>query len=177
MAESIVAKTEVALKAICPACHIGRFGIDHAPGRYGPWGCDECGARWLFDIDMPAVRMTRVDGDNVPSWMVVRIGEGEEPIYAVVGSFFYAHSANDTPEERDNHRRFWVEESTCPTNIVRVDALVVDGDADPHGLLTFVGEVRKADWPGECEPHAGWVAVINAALAAALPAPPEAVKD
>ncbi|MCK8787687.1 hypothetical protein M0638_25295 [Roseomonas sp. NAR14] len=47
--------------------------------------------------------------------------------------------------------RYWVEESTCPTNVVRIPAILTgtgaDLDADPHGVFEFVAWAPKpAGW-------------------------------
>lgn len=160
----VKAQIVTTIHAVCPACSEGQFGIDHTPGRYGPWGCSACGARWMFDIEGSDVTMTRAAIDDQPGWLVVRIGEAEPPVYAVVDHPFYAHSAGETPDERTDHTRYWVEEHTCPTNIIRVEAFVTEGDDDPHGLLSFVAHLPRL--PGEdSEPEEGWAAWIETAVA------------
>lgn len=162
--DPIAIELETTLSAICPACEDGDFRISQSPGRYGPWGCKSCGARWMFDIDIPKVAMTRVAIDEVPGWLITRLGDAEPPLYVITDQPFYAHSAHESPEDRAANTRYWIEESTCPTNIVPVEALVQIGHEvpdDPHGILTFVGHVRKADWPGEHQPDAGWAAIID----------------
>lgn len=40
---------------------------------------------------------------------------------------------------------YWYEYATCPTNFIDVPMIALKGNADPHGLFTFVRAVEKTE--------------------------------
>ncbi len=41
----------------------------------------------------------------------------------------------------------WVNERTCPTNLIPIEAIIKGYDQDPHGILQFVDFVEEpANW-------------------------------
>lgn len=75
--------------------------------------------------------------DKDALWLI-EIGDSDPPILAVVEHPFWD----------DEHLEFYVDESTCPVNLIPVATLIWDGETDPHDLLHFIQQVRKPnDWP------------------------------
>lgn len=153
--------------AACPICGEASFAICHKSGQYGPWGCDNCGARFRFDIREDGVGMIQEPVSDIPAWLVVKISGADGPVYFVIDSPIYAHGQDDPPAEQFGNDEYYVEESTCPTNLIPVEAIVTDGDADPHGILEFVGRVTKelGETSDDDNFEPDWNAIIARALA------------
>lgn len=162
-------KAEMIVKtyAKCPECPEGQFGICHPSGNYGPWGCDECGARFMFTIRGMDVEMTREADSDVPGWLVVEIAESDPPLYAVVDSMIYFRG-KDYYKDRDlnEHNTYWVNEHTCPTNLVRAEVFVYGDSADPHGILRYLAHFPKKDWAERMERNEDetWRALVAEAV-------------
>ncbi|HEX5183571.1 MAG TPA: hypothetical protein VFW19_10525 [Allosphingosinicella sp.] len=157
---------ETVIRAVCPTCQVGGWAICHPPGRYGPWGCDICGARFTFDIGQEGIELIQEPTPDTPAWLIVKLASSEPPVYFVVDHPIYAHAKDETPEERARHERYYVEEHTCPTNLVPVAAIVSEGDPDPHGILEFIAHVPKDEW-GREQPEEGWSALIERVMLSA----------
>ena len=152
----MIPKIEFTKKAICPECNDGEFIIDHKAGRYGPWGCRSCGACFMLDIGVDTVEMTPHPTNHQPAWLIVKTAGSNPPVYFVIDHMIYG-------EKDDDNDRYYVEESTCPTNLIPVSAIITEGDTDPHGILEFVAHIPKSHWKEEY-PDGGWIAAIDKAI-------------
>lgn len=48
----------------------------------------------------------------------------------------------------DDQAEYMIENHRCPSDMLGVQAVLTDGDCDPHGIITFVQRVPvPADWP------------------------------
>ena len=101
---------------------------------------------------------------------LLMIEPDEHPVYIVVKSYMAA-------DDPDADKEYFYEEHTCPTNVLPCEAIIENGDEDPHGVLTFVRSIPipadydgTADWrtlfpevaavtpsTGKSEPPPGWV--------------------
>lgn len=135
---------------ICPSCHGEAFRVflDIDPSVHG-WSnisqraCGECGQRYKVTVVGDTVDLVTLDIRDTPGWLLLMVAGSEPPVFMIVDHPFYARYEDDTPEEREGHTRYFVEEHTCPTNLVRVEAILTAGDADPHGVLEFVAHRPK----------------------------------
>lgn len=139
--------TETRTYASCEACGSEReLDVTRAltTEPYHPTACSRCGATHRFkrDADGLTVMLLPEDKWNVPAWLIVRIEGSSPPVYFVIDQPIYAHSRFDP--ELEEIERFYIEESTCPTNTIRVNTIIVDGDTDPHGVLEYMGHVPKS---------------------------------
>lgn len=133
------------LFAVCPHCGDGEFHIDHLlePGRIGascgPWFCDECGrgvritARSATDVDIVS------DESSMPRTLnLLTIPARDHPIYLVV------HGLRSVSEAPGVGQDYFYGEHTCPTNWTgNIEAIIEDGDDDPHGVATFVRAIDR----------------------------------
>jgi hypothetical protein len=60
-------------------------------------------------------------------------------------------------------RTYFYEEHSCPTNYVQCEAIICDGDDDPHGVFEFV---RSVDVPDDYDGKANWRALFPEAFSA-----------
>lgn len=119
----------------------------HGCGRHeqrtaGPWYCDTCGQGWLLvlfktgKVQVEKENSRLGDGKKRACWVILEIPPQDQPIRLKVrGAYFQAKL---TQEELD-HKRYYYEEHTCPTNYFRdVETISVGTDDDPHGLAKLV---------------------------------------
>lgn len=83
----------------------------------------------------------------------------DKPVYFIVhGSW-----GSGVPGEEG----YVVDEHTCPTNLFGrgVEAIIVDGDCDPHGIFRFVRETDTPKWMnrGHC-PEDEWPKIVPEAF-------------
>lgn len=90
--------------------------------------------------------VTVADREKRPGLMLVRIAQSEPPIYFVIDYPIYSHNIVDGQLDEE-YQQYFVEEHTCPTNLIPVERIICGSDTDPHGLLEYVQHVEKpADW-------------------------------
>lgn len=79
--------------------------------------------------------------------VLLKIESTDGPIYFVIEGV----STWPTPfHELQEGDEYFYEESTCPTNFIRIPMIFHDGDSDPHGLFEHVETVWMMDeYPGE----------------------------
>lgn len=162
--------TETRKHIICPGCgatdqfswgHLADFvGTDRS---WGPWSCDHCGTSIKGTVladGSPEIEV--LDEKHTPGWLLVRVKidvevHGTDSLYFVLDCAIYAWNADDP----DGHMRYHVEQHTCPTNLVPVEAMLFDQDADPHGILEYVEHVPKpADFP-ESPTYDDWARIFT----------------
>lgn len=107
-----------------------------------------------------------IDDTNDDGLLLLRLDRGDmaRPIHFVVE---YPHMWN--PD--DDTWPYYVNEGTCPTNIIRVSTIIEGTDIDPHGILAYVQWVpRPPDW--DMRPRTGDYAFFRR-IFSALPEIPE----
>jgi len=152
--------TETKRRVACPACNAPGSTFDHLghDSRFGPWSCDECGLQYVGQITEQGVELSIVDGlKDRNGLMLIKIRGSEPPVYFVINQKFYAWEMlpdGSIKSDHDDRQKYFVEEHTCPTNLVPVEAILSDGDDDPHGALEYVAHVEI---PEKWDPNAvGW---------------------
>ena len=66
---------------------------------------------------------------------LLKLAPRSEPVFFVV-----KQQAMD-----DEHAKYFFEEHGCPANFIECEAIVADGDTDPHGLFEFVRSCPEPD--------------------------------
>jgi hypothetical protein len=141
----------------CPDCGAtDQFCVDHlfgkGPRSFGPWACGKCGIKIAGQVAVDnTVSIELLDKPrDRPGLLLVQIAydgyeqPGKEPIYLVFESTIYEFKQTETGEIEEDSG-YYVNEHTCPTNILRNLAIIEGTDADPHGVLRFVQEVYKPE--------------------------------
>jgi hypothetical protein len=79
----------------------------------------------------------------IKGYLLLRIASSktEKPVWFVVEDDIHTRDGLTSPAEEIESKRYWVDEHTCPTNIVPV-AAIIEGHGpnygeDPHGVLEF----------------------------------------
>jgi predicted RNA-binding Zn-ribbon protein involved in translation (DUF1610 family) len=125
----------------CPHCgndeahEVTHFEEDRS---FGPWQCNVCGwevtGLWHAATKSVDIATVRERPRSIQGYLLVRL-KSSDPVYFIVEDTLY-----NTQEVRD--KEYWVNEYTCPTNIVPVEEIITghgDGyDEDPHGVLEFI---------------------------------------
>ncbi len=140
--------------AVCPWCD-GETGsrVDHLyedalPREAGPWYCDACGRAYRVKVMAPSVVEITKDEQSkrafTRSMALLKLEGKEGPVFFVMDHNRY-WDGPESDEENQSHQRYFFEEHSCPTNwLNECVAVIENGDADPHGFLSFV---RAVDVP------------------------------
>lgn len=76
---------------------------------------------------------------------IVMIPPQTKPIYFIVKSMRYEGGDIDTPV--DDHKQYYYEEHSCPTNWLQPEMMYFDGDSDPHGVIKYVATRDVSTFP------------------------------
>lgn len=125
---------------LCPKCGEHEFEVEglfkylfEGEVNAGPWYCDECSAGWMIKVNEDGSVHAKECPRIYPEWLLLSIEPTDKPIYLRVPSIRFREQSDIVG------KRFYVEENTCPTNLLaKVDEIWFDGDADPHGILRVV---------------------------------------
>lgn len=135
--------------AICPHCQRDAGAVDQLLGHdlSTAWYCHACGGRYslIFTQD-GGVTIAALDEREITTIDVLVLEPQAKPVYFVVkGMRFEGRDCNHDDEH--DHKEFFYESHSCPTNWLQPVMIYHDGDADPHGLLRFVTHVDSASLP------------------------------
>jgi hypothetical protein len=72
--------------------------------------------------------------------LALSLADGSKLYFVVEGCTKF----EDMDEVRSWRQHFY-EEHTCPTNFIRIEAIVHNGDHDPHGVFEYVDTVWMTD--------------------------------
>jgi hypothetical protein len=161
-------QTNTRLFFLCPKC--GKddgFEVTHyleakEDRTFGAWYCRRCGAavRGTWRHESRTVELRDGDHHRLPAihgLMLLKLTNADPgcPIYFVVEQTILPdhHSKEADPiAAAIAGLTYYVNEHTCPTNLIRVTAIIEDGDDDHHGVVKFVAWAPKPeDW--DKEPH------------------------
>lgn len=155
---------------ICPWCG-AKSGcrVDHlygeAPRGFGPWYCEACGEAMEGTVQIgPLVQVHKAASTKrMTPRLVLLKRDGPSPVYFVVSDHDHIDGVEPTDEERQVNAEYLYEEHSCPTNWLRdVVAVIEDGDADPHGFLSFVRACPSP--PGFDEHDVDWATIFPEAF-------------
>ena len=153
--------------AACPnGCELGRDGIgcvDHLidrKGSAGPWYCEVCGHGWWLEFDgAGGLELSAWKEKLIRRIVMLELPPQTKPITILLKEQHIRFNADD--EEDQDGLRYYYDEHTCPTNWMRVGAVVFDGREDPHGLFRFVRVIDDAE---DRELHNGGAESLLASL-------------
>lgn len=146
----------VKYKLLCPECnaevitHDVNQKYDTFPHSLGTHSCENCDARhqWLVLHDRSVVSVP-LPPSEYSGLSLLRYYDLEKELWLVIRDTFYVREG-----VIDMDKVYRYEEGTCPTNYLRVEQIVADGDSDPHGVFMFV---RGITFKEACE-HFGGIA-------------------
>lgn len=94
--------------------------------------------------------------DTNRRYTIVRLPPQEKDVYFVVPG---VHPEPDVS-------RYSVEEGSCPTNwLSDIEAIIIDGDTDPHGLFEYVRDIQAPAFLDKAHnPVEEWAKVIPEAF-------------
>jgi hypothetical protein len=148
----------------CRNCGASMGTIDHlidrldkkpAPITAGPWSCKGCGSSWMIEVysetDVRS-RSYRPEEIDVPCFDLLVLPPQNKPVYFVARSSDYNRKIDGSTKPYQGKAYFY-DEHTCPTNWLRCEHIVFDGNHDPHGLFEYVGsadsELARQQWEAE----------------------------
>lgn len=80
----------------------------------------------------------------------------DKPVYFVVEAFL-----PDDLETTEYH----YEEGGCPSDhFHKLDTIIIDGDADPHGLFEYVRTTGEIEFPNPHNPDIEWAKIVPEAF-------------
>lgn len=138
---------------VCPNCgNADGFACGHILSgeerrEFGPWFCDGCGYSIRGRKTADGIEIEPTSERKIRTVDVLMLPPQETPVYFVVEGARYEgqRHGGDTPEAE--HKRFYYEEHSCPTNWLEPVMVYHDGDSDPHGLIEFVATRDDATFP------------------------------
>lgn len=138
--------------AVCPTCGKDAGQVDHLLGKKTRtwWYCDHCGHRYGLEFFADGtVNITADKGRKITTIDVLKLAPQSKPVYFVVEGMRFEGDGNghDTQEEMLEHKRFYYEEHSCPTNWLEPVMMYFDRDADPHGVIEFVTTRDDSEFP------------------------------
>lgn len=155
----------------CPHCGKGEHSASHlGVGQpFGPWYCDECGGSFVGKREADGrIALELRDERKVTTVDVLVLQPQDKPVFFVVEGMRFegltvaqrlraaAEKVAGQPittaiDERDEteHKSFYYESHSCPTNWLKPVMVYHDGDPDPHGLIEFVGFVDSSTLPAD----------------------------
>jgi len=149
----------------CPHCgaddqhSVTHFLSDKTTHSFGPWQCDAWftayGIQPRSPYLLPASKSSRSRLRDISCF--ASLHRKLKPIWFVVENDIHTRDGLRSLAEEMESKRYWVDEHTCPTNIVPVEA-IIEGhgpsyDDDPHGVLQFAAWApRPSDLPDGEDP-------------------------
>ena len=143
---------------MCPHCEKGTFAIDHLKAigngiSFGPWYCNECGGSFDGRISADGNIDVRLRTERrIKTYDLLMLSPQDKPVWFIVEGLRFEDPAKPRDETSEaEHKEYFYEEHSCPTNWLKPEIVYYDGDDDPHGLLEFVtyadaSAADKIDW-------------------------------
>lgn len=137
--------------AVCPACGEDAGCINHLLGQTleTQWYCDACGQCYRLKFTNEngvAVDISVVEGKRkITTVDMLVLKPQDKPVYFIVKGMRFEGEDDDRDEHE--HKQFFYEEHSCPTNWFKPSVVAFDGDYDPHGLIEFVATRDDAAFP------------------------------
>lgn len=144
-------KTQVLFQVTCPVCK-----KEHTCQDFNMFNCDRCGKAWVFKEVMDGEASLEYAGQvRIPFMHLMMIDEDltTTPVYILeIGSVYCHNQEVETLAKIQGDRTYFVDQSTCPTNIlggknITIGVMEPTGyiDTDPHGFLRHVYSVPLDD--------------------------------
>jgi hypothetical protein len=142
---------------------------------FGPWYCEACGGAIrgrLVPGSGNRIEIEKLTERKIETADLLVLRPQTKPVYFVVkgmrfeGGFRVSDKLRqaaqvirslpkdvkmtvETEQEIAEHKVFFYESHSCPTNWLKPERIYYDGDNDPHGLIEFVATKDWAEFPEE----------------------------
>lgn len=146
----------------CPFCK-----AEHTAQVLDKFTCNRCGKSWKFDSVTETEAVLSYDGQAKSPYahlMMIDQSLTTTPVYILeIGDEYWWDNVPRTLQEVQDHRVYYVESHTCPTNIlgginITIGVTLKNGelDTDPHGFLRHVYSVPLDDVLKDVELQHPW---------------------
>lgn len=136
----------------CPHCGKGDHDVDALPvGReVGPWYCKVCGLAFSL-VRLPedgTFEVTlRPETRKVETLDLLMLPPQDQAVYFVVKGMRFEDKKADPYVTDKEHKAYYYDEHSCPTNWLAPEMVYYEGDSDPHGLIRFVATKDLSEFP------------------------------
>lgn len=135
-------QTETKLTATCPKCKGHNFTVGHMIEKDNSWSwnCVNCYTNWQFTYKDKVLQMEEIPIRFLKGLALVKYAGNSvnEKLYFIIQVYFHYDKDGKLDVEWEDRKRYYIEEHTCPTNLVSCEAIIYNGDTDPHGVLEYV---------------------------------------
>jgi hypothetical protein len=136
----------------CPVCSNSQaFQIDYllrGTGDVRGDNCEECGTCFRFTLDNGKVNLVTAPAVRVPILALLRYTGNlpNQQLFFVINTTIRLDKPGILNREADFETlRYWIDEHTCPTNIIPVECIISNGNDDLHGVVKLVDYVPIAE--------------------------------
>ena len=125
----------------CPFCGaVGKEGcgsISHLLGSdttFGPWCCESCGKAIEGEVRSGKVFVEKcTQHHQSDSLVLLRLDPLPKSLFLIAKGMYWDGNLSE------EHQRYFYEEHTCPTNILRdAQEIIYHNDSDIHGFFKFL---------------------------------------
>jgi hypothetical protein len=107
----------------------------HATAHPYQWVCDTCGTEMQLVFSDNGTAVSQVStGRRCNRTLCLFTFANVERLCVIADGIRWDFNT-------DEDQRYYYEEHTCPTNLLRCEEIFFNGEGDPHGILTLVKEI------------------------------------
>ena len=130
----------------CPHCGKATTLDYTQDNTAGPWQHrhSKCGGSFMYQYVNGSAVTGPISGepDSAPILSLLVLPPQKDPVYFILGNSGYRHQKPEINLDLD----YYYNSHSCPTNwLDDIQAVIIQDDADPHGLLQHVRSVLKVD--------------------------------
>ncbi len=132
----------------CPVCsNVRAFQVDHlCIGHHDVHGqtCDSCDTHFRFTYENGKINLVTALKKSIPVLALLKyVGNSvnEKLFFVIETSSYLEDPANRDRDKEFESLRYWIDEHTCPTNLIPVECIIHNGDDDHHGVVELVDYV------------------------------------
>lgn len=150
--------------AICPHCgkdsgkqidHLYQYMEQGKPVDYKNWDCEECGLPMTVREEAGELVIGKDTNPRssrmIKTWDLVEvITKDGKRLRLLLNQKRWEKQGEpgvgepECPQEVEDHKSYWYNEGTCPTNWTSgIEAVIEENDEDPHGAFQFVASVDQ----------------------------------
>lgn len=145
-------ETETKHHVTCPNCNNHRWSVGHMLHRKKSWewSCDECYSQFDFNCVDDGIELTQVPTTSISGAALVKYCGNtiQDQLFFIVEVYFSFDKEGKLDPDWEDNKRYYIQQHTCPTNLISCQAIIHNGDTDPHGVVQYV---RSAPYPVICQ--------------------------